>query len=332
MQTDTSIEPHDKNSINWPTLLFTGLIALVVSVIGGMTIYYLQLRGPKLIYSISSGLPFDGNDHTISTYQVTLMNDGNQSVDEVTGAIYLPNFGIDQKHIDADPSQSYTFTSSGDTIRFTIPSINPSEHVVIKFLATGVPGTRAEPKVSVRGHGITGVLKSNESPTEKENLFLPLIASSLLALTTSMLVLKRVMSRLQVRGHSDDQRRVFAYILRLNGFVREADILQATATETKYWSESDKLTRHAIDSGNADLVSRSIKVLTNLLAYAAVHPESKALIQLDLAKLHSVSGQEQQATHLVTVAKANGGNLVARRIELDPELKSRFTSSNTTSK
>ena len=319
----------------WPTILISALATLLVSVLAGMVLFFLQAREPHLVFTAADTIPFSGTNRVIAVYQVSVTNDGKKSVDDVVCYIRIAGASIDQKRVFADPSLSYSDSVTGDAMRIEIPSLNPSESEQVSALASSQASLPSRPEVSVRGRGVMGEEKPR---TTSENPFLLGFTISLLAVSAALALrfVLRLVSRhgpasplvrliattLDGDQHSDDQRHVIAYVLRLHGLSTEADRLVSQPHKTSYWAEADRMAQMAVQTDDPQYAEKIRSALLTLVDYAAINPNSTAIVYYDLARVSAALGRAEEARAFLSRATKAMPKLIGKRISIDPLLKS----------
>jgi hypothetical protein len=316
------------SSTSWGTILLSGLVTLVVSVAGGMLIFFLQSRQPSLVYSSSETIPFQGESKVIAVYQVAVSNDGKLPVDDIAAYVAVPGASIDQKRVSADPSFSVRDTLENGALRLSIASLNPSETVQVSVLASAQGSLPPRAEVSLRAKGTKGHEKSPGSAASPLFLgFTTALGSALLPflLVPFMMPLAKFLRRrLSVTGdgrHSDDQRQILAYVYRMNGLDAEANRLDNFPQKTTYWAESDRFSGNAITSGDPSLIRNAVETLTTLLDYCAMAETSEAIVTYNLARLHLSLGTVDTAKDCLKEALRKDKPLISRTISIDPILR-----------
>ena len=315
-------------STNWGTILLSGLVTLVVSVAGGMLIFFLQSRQPSLVYSSSETIPFQGESKVIAVYQVSLSNDGKLPVEDIAAYVAVPGANIDQKRVSADPSLSVKDTLESGALRLSIPSLNPSETVQVSVLASAQGSLPPRAEVSLRAKGIKGHEKLASSAATP--LFLGFTTALGSALIPLLLVpfmkpaVKFFARRSSVKEdgrHSDDQRQILAYVYRMNGLDAEANRLDNLPHKTTYWAESDRFSGNAIASGDPSLIRNALDTLTTLLNYCAMAEKSEAMVTYNVARLQLSLGAVDAAKDSLREALKKDKPLITKRISIDPILR-----------
>ena len=207
--------------------------------------------------------------------------------------------------------------------------LNPGESVNVLLLASSNKSLPNKPKVSLRAKGITGFEKTKSG--KKSDFLSSLIPAFLGLITAFMLILSRRRSlfirdekengddKFESKGvHSDDQRRIMAYICELNDLDTEAKYYRSLNASTAYWSESDRLAISAIKIGTKDSVQKVKQILITLIDYADVNKSSTAIILFNIARLCFWLGEADEAQKYLEESKSLGGDIIEARLKIDP--------------
>jgi hypothetical protein len=137
----------------------TALVTVMATLLGGYLLDLIQSKQPRLVYTTVDTSTFLGDKGNFAIYTVAISNAGTASIHDVYCLVRVPSAAIQYKII-CDPTLSESAAEDGDTVRFRIGELNPSEKVSITVYATSNSPLPASPLVLARGDDITGVSES----------------------------------------------------------------------------------------------------------------------------------------------------------------------------
>ena len=141
-----------RKRIDWLQLIAAAPITLVVIVVGGMILYYIQSEKPKLVFERPETLPFTATTgRNFAIYNVSFANSGRAATTDVVGIMQVPGALIEQFGIDVHPALGWTHNVLSDTLKIQLTEIAPGETVRASFLATSSNTLPNTPEVSARG-------------------------------------------------------------------------------------------------------------------------------------------------------------------------------------
>jgi len=307
---------------NWKQNLTTAIITILVTVIGGMALYYIQFRKPKLEYSYDKILPFEGSEENLNIYHISIRNSGNEVSKEVISHISIEPANIKSYQITSKTLISYTDTLIDNKIELKIKSLNPEESTKISILGVSNSSFPNEPTIKLRADGVNGEISNSDlklDTNEPEMLF-SLLTLTAVSVSFFFLVFKRVVSNVidKEGKHHDEQNEVLAYLCGIHGIDKQADRYLKLNRKTSYWSEMDRLTSLGINSKNKDVAEKFKFVLIDLLDYAKMANTSKGIGYYNLARIEKYLGNEKNSEEYQDKAKEFIPKLLDKRIKLDP--------------
>ena len=307
-----------QNRINWRSILLTGIISGTIAIATGMLLYQLQERQPRLQYSMDETLPMDAGRETHAIYHVTIRNTGGSVVRDVVAQMNFDPGTVLQSRARCSPAVACTEAMAAGGYTARIPSLNPSESVLISALVRGVTRLPTTPAVTLRGDGITGErVSSSDAELSAKELLGSMIPAVAVALLTPILLV-RIWCAKPGPAVGDDQREVFAYVLGLHGFQIEADRVLSSEKLT-YWVQSDRLTSRVLAAQAEAPIRRMQFVLKGVLAYADhMAASSKGIVHYNMARLAKAVGDDATVEYELANANALIPDLLLRRLKLDP--------------
>ena len=247
------------------------------------------------------------------------MNDGKKMVDEVSLRVSFPGGEIRDVKINSDfITGDEEFYNEGE-YQVLFSSLNPSEIVGVSILVDISSMEAYSPSVYLRGEGVNGELAiENEDFFEKFKLWLAFIPIVLMGIVS--VFLNRFFSKKageEVSAHSDDQRIILSYLSGICGLEEEAERYDNLPKKVSYLSESDRLSRLAME-GDRVYARKVISVFEKLLRYTSVANLSKGIIYYNLAKLEFYFwGNTQEYTSYMLEAEKFSKKTIAIRKEVD---------------
>lgn len=235
---------------------------------------------------------------------------------------------MEQSRTAASPGINYSEVRQGDSVRVTVPNLNPSEAVQVSLVASS-PSRRLpeEPDISVRGRGVLGKPESDSVHGKESSLGNVLSISAAAVSLTFVLVLvfqtykvargassdKEAKSN---RGHRRGQRYVLAYLCRQFGLPKLADGYLERTAETTYWAECDRLGSLAIQ--DESLRKQIEEVLKHLPEYAeAISDNAKAVALYNLARIDACRADYENCKQHLNAALALSPDEINARLKLD---------------
>ncbi len=325
---------ESKKRTKFFTIFAAGAISLVVGVSSALLVNYFTEKRLELIYDITSAEVFEDNSQKIGILAIQISNIGRKEIENVQCRIVLKEAKITKHRSTGIPPASLTVTAFASELNAEIPFLNPKESFSLQLLVQPEGSTLLEPKLEIRGKGIIGTRKSLKEGTEnkyaKATIFFGSFAT-ILALYLSLSVIRRtrpsafdvVLPRASALSE-EDQRDEFAYLLGINGFITEANILRKSSRDQRYWSLADSFTQQlmAIRPQDTEALGSAVRVLEQLLEYSeGMAPSSKAIVKLNAALLAQASGSDAKAANLVHEARECHSLTVGQRLKVDNRLK-----------
>jgi hypothetical protein len=303
----------------WGTRLLSAGLGIVVTVVGALVVGKLQGREPRLSYSSTESIPFNGSSGVLSIYQVTLSNIGSREVEEVSCIVRVPAAKVEQYNISANPTLETAASFSGDTLKLHMPSLNPAESVQILVLASGPRDLPTRPQVSARGKGVVAIEKasSDAKPWKDESILFGVSLASFSALLSTGLFTRLLRRRLGLGTEGDDQRQVLAYVCRLAGLSDLAGQYAAQTHKTTYWSEADRLGELALENNDpkrSDAIERALLALTE---YASLAESSKAVVFYNVARINEAKPDKDSHKRYMDLAMKTSPRLIKTRMDLE---------------
>lgn len=307
-------------SSKWLTILVTAVITGVVTVGVGMALFYLQQREPRLEFDYAETLAFEGGAETLAIYHVTVANRGRASIDEVIANVSVAPGQIRQARVLSEVGITFEETASGGTYLVSFSFMNPDDVATISVLAAHPTSLPAEPSVSLRGTGTTGVRANSEdnSVLGVGSNMLPALGGAYMGLFAVFLMGRGSFSRL-LSGRSQVADAIFVYSL--HGLHSESERV-ATLASTTYQAEAERLGAIAAADYANPQADRALAALGDLLTFAKhMATSSQAVIQCQIARIAHSQGKPDVAAEAIGRARRLDKSLVEQRVRIDSALK-----------
>jgi len=307
-------------NINWTNSIVTALISIAVTVIGGLLLFYLQNKEPKLTYVSERIIPFESQTEKLTIYQLVIENKGNSIAEDVSCKISIAPASIKEYRVNYETAIASTDSLLKQEIDIKINSLNPSESFRVSILATTTNSFPEEPIVKLRAKGING--KKDEVKKEGKiindelmRILLLLVIASSVASTLTLLIRRKFSDS---NKHTDIQNQVIAYLCGIHGLNLEVDRYLSLSKDTTYWAEMDRLTSAAIVSNDKSKVQKTKEIITDLLDYTEMATTSKGIGHYNLGRLEKYL--QNDAGVKIELAKAEKliPKLLKTRLKLDP--------------
>lgn len=312
--------------VKWGLIVLTGIVSLVVGIIGGVAVKYFTEKSGQLTYDVTALQVFPSQTKKIGIIAVRVSNTGKKEVEDVHCRVTLEDAEITEAAL--SPAM-VPVLQSPKFAEFTIPFLNPAESVSLQLLVQPTSDGLKAPQVDLRGKGTVGQVKTAAAAGLPPSV-LGIVAaafSAILAMSTILRLWFRRRSELipdqkPVRAvHSDDQRDILAFILGASDFHEDAAAIRNATRKRSYWSICDELTEKWLATKDLSIMERGIVALERCLDYAAIADSSKRLVQLDIARLALGKGDAELAIRHMKCARKEGDEVVEKRIAFDEALQ-----------
>jgi len=322
------------------TLLIAGGISLVVGVGSGFLVNWLSEKRLLLTYDITAIQAFPGQQERIGIVAVRVANGGQKELESIDGTILFTDAVVKEVSLQGLTPNAATQQKRADGVDFRVPFLNAGEQFSVQVLVTPKQQDLQSPSVSLRAKGTVGRAEakgeSKHGKSIRDELFqlIAAIGAALVAgALTVVLRLKGRVSPLDMMigfGPSDDQRDVFAYVLGLDGFLEEAQLVRHWPRDWSYWSISDFLTeRWLSNAGDKERLTKGRTVFEHLLQYAQFAKSSSRILHLNSARLAMALGDTEAARIHVQAATTTKDIVISKRLLLDQSLSNLAEKSET---
>lgn len=196
-------------NINWKQSLLTAIITILVTVAGGMVLYYLQFHKAEITYSIEKIPPFKSQNGSFNITHIKIENSGNDVAEDVKCEINISPAYIADHVINSDSPIEFKTIKDSTKLIVTTSNLNENEKFQISLLLNTNSSFPEVPIVKLRAKGING-LELQEAKNEKEDLpFWQLLIMLSAAVTSLTLSIRGV---LKSRGRPD-QSQVYLFLV-----------------------------------------------------------------------------------------------------------------------
>lgn len=315
-----------------PTLIFGGVISIIVGIASGYGVNWLGEKKAELTYDVTSIQAFPGQER-VGIVAVKISNSGSKELENIDAAVRFSDAEV--KEILFQGLTPQLISKDKSSVHFQIPFLNATENFSVQILVLPISQVLHTPNVDLRAKGAVGIpldrSKAEASYKGKElwSLFASAVAA-VLALLSAVLIKIRT-ARLSILetvqaitkspdGHSGDQRDVFAFVLGFFELSSDANSIRSWPRDLSYWSISDILTDKWIAEGDVRTIRLGISAFGQIIDYAYMAPSSVRIVQLNIARLYLTLNDVPSAKSHLTLAKAEKDKVIAKRIHLHTEL------------
>ncbi|MGV3588965.1 MAG: hypothetical protein ACO1OF_18315 [Adhaeribacter sp.] len=327
-----------KERVNLKTIIISALVTGIFTVLTTLGINYFTSKQKSLTYSTQTSIPFEKDSLKLKILNFDLYNDGDEPVENIFGLIEFKGQFITDYKVNALPTLSYKEILGKNEFKMTIVSLNPREKVSISFL---LGSTSTEDSVHIINFRAKGLFASKkvEGNTKNGIFSINIIAivgliSILAGLFSSFTIFKiktrihnladndtlpKNLDNVDPELHSQNQNMILAYLCGIHGLFSEAEKYLESKTKVNYWSEADYFGNFSwLNKDDADNKKRLL-VLIDLLDYANIAEDSKAIIYYNISKIHKVLSNNEGAKEFIQKAKGILPKLIDKRLKLDKQ-------------
>lgn len=309
-----------ENKIDWKNNIITALISIIVTVIAGGILFYIQSDKTELSYSFEKIEPFDNQTEKLTIYHIQLVNSGSTTIDDIEGCISLDSASIAEYKTSSQNLLKIKDSIKNGKILISIKSLNKGEKCKISILAKSLNKFPTEPTVQFRAKGLLGI-KSEELVSEKSNeklLNSPILitmASSIFALFLFSTI--RRFSPKIAGGQDGSQKDIISYLCGVHNLKPEVERLMLIS-ETTYCSEADRFGYLAINSDDIDYQNKIKSILLEVITYAfSMADDSKAICYYNIAKIENIQNNEKETAKYFQLAKGMSKYLIEKRMKIE---------------
>jgi hypothetical protein len=310
----------DNSSSKYFLVFITGIVSLVVGVASALITNHLTRERLGLTYNVTSATFSDDSGQRVGIVAVSFVNSGKKEIESLQGQIDLKDALLTRfQHEGALPT-SISASSTKTGVTFEMPFLNANEEISLQLLIEPQKETLASPDIDIRGKGIIGELQDagTQSKDKKNNLSVIIAPlSTLLAAIMMSFVFRRKRGSIFSGGEQRDE---FAYILGLNGFLKEATLLRNSSRDHTYWALSDSFSERLImnHAQDADVLKKGVNVLQQTIEYGQnMAPRSIAIVLLNAARLAILAKESSVASSLLKKAREAHSSEVEERLKID---------------
>lgn len=317
-------------SINYKQILITAVITLIITIVAGVILYNYQAKDPHLSYVFQSGIPFKGDSGELVVYNYIILNDGEETIEEINSVIKFSNSIITEVNLESGLSISHKDNvENNNTHNILIENLNPKESLKLSFLVMHNDGVK-NPQISLRGKGVNGVPYVLGNGVDKLSLlgfgipttFIASIMTIFIFMFTSLAVTikSRASTSNDLTDDDDktngDQREILSYLASLNNLMDESERYNNINKRVSYWSESDRIS-FSVTKKNKEDARKKKQLLLDLLNYTKIHQKSVGIIYYNIARISKVIGDKKDSENYLSKAKEIIPKLINKRLQLD---------------
>ena len=295
-----------EENINWKQTIIIILLTGVVTLASSLVLDWYNSEEPKLIYSVTSSDPFEGNESYLNIYHIVIENQGKNQISDVIASIKSPSSQIVDSKVKADPSLIYDENISDHLYKLQLDYLNPNETIEFSLLISS-PVLPTEPQLSIRGKGVNGIVQTHSSQTSQSsifgNIFVPLSIGVFFGLMTT------------IYSQKGAQHENLVYLCGVNCLNEDAEYY--SKNKTTYRIASDYLTLKALKDNNPEYTEHVIKLLFDLIEYASVADESKGIIYYNISRMEMSQANSEVAKDALNKAKKYNKREVVKRLKVD---------------
>ena len=309
----------------WIRTIIASILSIFVGLSIGLLLEFLKSSKPNIEYTYSESDAFKGQAGSFAILKLQVTNSGKKELEDVLARIEGGDDEFLEAKVSGIPPSTRSHRLEKTSFQLNVPFLNPLETVSAQILISPKTEKPETPKIEVRAKGIIGHLAEQSTRDSFKRQIPPLLAAILSAFFVLYLLLLRIRRNapriFYTKSHRDDQRDVLSFILELNGLNDEAETIRRSERTLSYWAEADRLTNKILRLEDPDRTRRLAKSFEQLLYYADIENTSCMLINTDIAKLYSKTGEMEKAKGAISKARSKNHKVIEKRIELDETLR-----------
>jgi len=308
----------------WFRTIIASIISIFVGLAIGLLLEFFKSSKPNIEYTYSESDAFKGQAGSFAILKLQVTNSGKKELEDVLVRIEGKDDEFLEAKVSGIPPSTRSHRLDKTSFQLNVPFLNPLETVSAQILLSPKTEKPETPKIEVRAKGIIGHLAEQPTRDSFKRQIPPLLAAISSAFFALYFIrrIRRVTPRMfYTKSHRDDQRDVLSFILELNGLNDEAETIRHSERTLSYWAEADRLTNKILRLEDPDRTRRLAKSFEQLLYYAFMEDTSCMLINTDIAKLYSKTGEMQKAKEAISKARSKNHKVIEKRIELDETLR-----------
>jgi hypothetical protein len=282
-------------NVSYKNILLTGVISLIVAVLGSWIVNKLTNAALGLVYETATSEVFSASSGSVQIATIRIKNNGTKAIEEVTAVIASEGSEIKEYKISGLSKDSYTSSLNKSEVNVSIKYLNPEEEFNIQFLLSGEKAQVFSPKIELRGKGVLGKSKETKNRSSVTLLFIPALFGIVMVYLLPIIRRKLFPHYGYTTKHKDDQRDVLAYILGNFGFIAEAKEIRLIERTISYWSLCDYLCEKWISTGDKEVCLKGARAMEQLIEYADIADTSVMLINTCIANLYKNASDNEKS-------------------------------------
>lgn len=296
----------------------TAILTGILTIIGGLIVYYVTRQEPELRYSITKADPFYGSSTATAIYKLEISNTGKKEIDGLMATITFPDETVADRRVTSNSGVIFTEKAAKDSDQVEADVFNPGDRIDASFLVN-FEIAPLDPKVSVRGKGVTGKLISAlGSSSDSSSLYLIFagISVSFVSLISGRLAAGKL---LPDAAHLQDVRDLLALGCFLADLPDEGQRI-LDSRKCHYWSQSERIA--AVYVSNPAGAEKAAKALEIVLEYGVkMSVTSEPIFNYNIARLWLAAGNEERAVSRIKVAVSSKSPFVRKRLDHSQPMK-----------
>lgn len=310
--------------MNWKSILATGLITGIVTIVTGIILFWWQGKEPKLTYNFVKSIPFDDGGSKVFIQQFEVLNSGNKIAEDISFIVQFPKSKIQKSSIRIDGAIKHKKEIKDDSITLTVDSLNPSEGLSLSVLLEGQSILLVDPNISLRAKGIIG---EKIGISKNESQYAIAIGIALVAAYAGIFAFilsnKKYRKKLPLlinlllgrTNHNNIQKNNIASLLSMYGFPEKAREYLNYGSSREYWVEADLIAAEAIAADDTTK-KKMLQVLFHLVDFHDMASSSKAIVHYNIARIKK--SLDDNYEEQLNIAKEMSKDEIATRFKRDP--------------
>jgi hypothetical protein len=314
--------------VNWRNLLIGGLTTLVITIVGGVMVFYLtkepKYPSERLVYTLKTSATFGSEQNKITFLTISVQNTGTKAARNVriVGKFDQDSLIQDKRiTLSVGPASIFQDESSSKLLAISIPILVPTESAEISLLVKGPEaskpdlGVQSEDSIAIQVPS-PSLEPKTEGLHQRERLLVILLIPCALGLQLLLLRTRRWLpTKLPTRPSLNNT----AFVYLQQGLTEEAEKLLKTEIGM-HGADPFTLANYGVAlglSGNHDLAIKHLDAAW----WWARSTSQKALIEYDRATLFISMRDLEGAKKHLRAAFSLGGREISRYCELSIHIR-----------
>ncbi len=308
----------------WFRTIIASILSIIVGLSIGLLLEFFKSSKPNFEYTYSESDAFKGQAGSFAILKLQVTNSGKKELEDVLARIEGKDDQFLEAKVSGIPPSTRSHSLDKTSFQLNVPFLNPHETVSVQILLSPKTEKPETPKIEVRAKGVIGHL-TEQPQARSAKVEIPSLLAAILSAFVTLYFFRRIRRAtpkfLYTKSHRDDQRDILSFILELNGLNDEPEAIRRSGRILSYWAEADRLTNKILRLEDPDCTRRLTKSLEQLLYYADIQDTYRMLINTNIAKLYSKTGEIEKAKEAISKARSKKHKVIEKRIELDETLR-----------